>query len=705
MLHVYAISKSPSAIVLPGSTWPREGSMGRMSAVAACLTAAAALGTAPDSRPASAGAVREGTCADAAERFPDTNPGPGSLKAIPVPEPTDLDAYVRNRAAAIALGKALFWDMQVGSDGVQACATCHFRAGADPRSINQLNPGGQDNPSPSIDLGVNRQLRAEDFPLRQLADPADRRSAVLRDSDDVVSSAGIKLGRYMGVVPGADRDVTAPLADPVFHLDGLNTRRAEPRNTPTVINAAYNRRQFWDARASHLFNGVSPFGAGDAHARVLAADAQGSIVPVKVRIDNAGLASQAVGPPLSDREMSAVGRTFRDIGKRLAPARPLKKQLVAADDSVLGPLARTSADRDRDESGARGLDTTYRALIEAAFQPKWWRASQIVAVQPDGTQRFRPVPGRPLQAHEYTMLEHNFSLFFGLALQLYQMTLVSDDAPIDRFFEGDANALTPQQKRGMEVFTGDAACAACHSGAETTDNSVRILLGTVVDGVQQPAEVVERMYNGHCEVVAYDQGVYNLGVRPFEEDLGIGAKDPFGNPLSFIGLLTQPPESIPSQELLTLPIPNIASPPIAVGERALTTGAFKVPTLRNLALTAPYFHNGGQATIRQVVEFYNRGGDFREHNAPFIDFEVGKLGLTERQIDDLTAFLTGALTDPRVAHQSAPFDHPQLFVPNGHELAGGHPVIDADGTAKDVMLEIPAVGRHGGPLPRGFLER
>ena len=96
--------------------------------------------------------VREGTCELAGELFPDTNPGPGTLKEIPVPEPTNLGAYVRNRSAAIALGKALFWDMQVGSDGVQACGSCHFRGGADPRSTNQANPGGVDNSNTTIDL-------------------------------------------------------------------------------------------------------------------------------------------------------------------------------------------------------------------------------------------------------------------------------------------------------------------------------------------------------------------------------------------------------------------------------------------------------------------------------------------------------------------------------------------------------------------------
>ena len=66
---------------------------------------------------------------------------PGDLRAVAVPTPPNLDEFVRDPAMARALGKALFWDMQVGSDGVQACASCHFRAGADPRSKNQVSPG------------------------------------------------------------------------------------------------------------------------------------------------------------------------------------------------------------------------------------------------------------------------------------------------------------------------------------------------------------------------------------------------------------------------------------------------------------------------------------------------------------------------------------------------------------------------------------
>jgi cytochrome c peroxidase len=644
---------------------------------------------------------REGTCDLAQELFPDNNPGPGSLKEIEVPEPTDLGTYVRSREVAIALGKAFFWDMQVGSDGVQACASCHFRAGADPRSVNQVNPGGQDNPDPTIDLGgPNHRLRASDFPLHMLADPSDRTSTVLRSIDDVVSSQGVHLRRFVRAQPGATRDETIVVSDPVFNLEGINTRRAEPRNTPTVINAAFTLQNFWDRRAENIFNGVSVHGAGDSSARVLRADGVDRISSVIVRIDNASLASQAVGPPLSDREMGSLGRTFKDVGKRLASARPLRLQKVADDDSVLAPYV------DHREH-QRGLDKTYRQLIERAFQPAWWRSNLIVRVEPNGSLSFVPHPNRPLLDNEYTMLEHNFSLFFGLSVQLYEMTLISDDAPIDRFFEGQRGALTAKERRGLAIFsseTADTACFACHSGAELTDNSRRILDGAVVDGVRQPAEWAERMFNGECEVVAYDQGVYNIGVQPTEEDLGGGSNDPFGNPLSFIKLLTLPASEIPAQELLTYPIPNIADPPFAIGERTVTDGTFKVPSLRNLQLTAPYFHNGGQRTIRQVVEFYNRGGDFREHNVENIDFEIGKLNLTPEQIDELVAFLGRPLTDLRVVRQSAPFDHPQLFVPNGHATYEGSPRVTREGVAQDLLLEVPEVGRHGGRLPKGFLE-
>src|SRR5262245_5773550 len=335
-------------------------------------------------------APREGQCARAEELFPNHNPGPGSLKEIPVPGPTNLGSYVRSRDVAIAMGKALFWDMQVGSDGLQACASCHFRAGADPRSINQVNPGGQDNPNPTIDLGgPNHQLRASEFPLHKLADPTLRTSKVLRSIDDVVSSTGVHLRQFVRAERVAIRDETLVVPDPTFNIHGITTRRAEPRNTPTMINAAFTLQNFWDRRADNIFNGASVHGAGDAAAQVLRADGFDRITPVTVSIDNASLASQAVGPPLSDREMGSLGRTFKDVGKRLASARPLRRQKVAHDDSVLAPFVARS-------EHARGLDATYREMIERAFQPAWWRSNLIVRVEPNGSLAFVSRPQRPL---------------------------------------------------------------------------------------------------------------------------------------------------------------------------------------------------------------------------------------------------------------------------------------------------------------------
>src|SRR3954470_5254536 len=107
---------------------------------------------------------------------------PAPLKTVPVPEPSTLMNFVKDRKAAINLGKALFWDMQVASDGLQGCATCHFHAGADHRIKNQVNPGqaGGDNTF-QLNPGPNSTVSASNFPFHRLASVNDRFSAVLQD--------------------------------------------------------------------------------------------------------------------------------------------------------------------------------------------------------------------------------------------------------------------------------------------------------------------------------------------------------------------------------------------------------------------------------------------------------------------------------------------------------------------------------------------
>ncbi|MDZ4773799.1 MAG: cytochrome c peroxidase, partial [Planctomycetota bacterium] len=87
-------------------------------------------------------------------------------------------------------------------------------------------------------------------------------------------------------------------------------------------------------------------------------------------------------------------------------------------------------------------------------------------------------------------------------------------------------------------------------------------------------------------------------------------------------------------------------------------GRMKVPSLRNVELRAPYFHNGAMATLADVVDFYDRGGDF---DAPNKNPAIAPIGLSAQQKADLVAFLRRPVTDPRIAAGLAPFDRPLLY--------------------------------------------
>src|SRR5262252_1400362 len=102
--------------------------------------------------------------------------GPGSLKQVRVPEPAGIERYVNDHEALLVMGKALFWDVQVGSDNRTACATCHFHAGADHRIQNQL-ASPQDA---SRTVPLNHVLTPAEYPFHLLADPLNRNSAVVR---------------------------------------------------------------------------------------------------------------------------------------------------------------------------------------------------------------------------------------------------------------------------------------------------------------------------------------------------------------------------------------------------------------------------------------------------------------------------------------------------------------------------------------------
>ena len=724
----------------------------------------------------------------------------GSLAKVRTPLPPNLEDFVHNKNAAVAFGKALFWDMQAGSEGIQSCATCHFNAGADSRSKNQVGPGINAHDSTFSQLaggfggGPNYQLHLSDFPFH--SGPQDQ--TAVGDTNDVVSSQGVLLSGFVGVVPARSWDESTPQSDAAFNVGGVTTRRVEPRNTPTVINSAFNYRNFWDGRAQNECNGVNPFGERDLATHLYKAKKILSTPQaVHVRMINASTCSQALGPPLSPFEMSADGRSFKNLGRKLVTAKPLGtqgsavtplvNQVIDPTDSVLGVHSRHPR---------RGLKDSYLLMIQSAFDPEWWQSPKLICVRNDNGQDVQPNPIVNTQAEcdaiassagatggtAYSQIEYNFSLFWGVSIMLYESTLKADETPVDKFFnaadltltkptiaaadgvqtqfQGTLTApvllnsvtieagtqtaaddgsgvivdelgvaigtidyasgkidftlasapplgtailvgfeqvpqgiLSPQALQGLVLFQTKGKCIGCHSGPEMTNASVNNVRN----------EPLERMHMHDNNIAVYDNGFYNIGVRPTSDDVGVGGTDPHGKPLAASAVCQQ--DLFLCSKLRFSPVPpivpgrpneNIATAPLDPAERIAIMGNFKTPGLRNVELTAPYWHNGGILTLEEIVDFYDRGGDFPQTNEHDLDPNIQPIGFTPDEKAALVAFLK-ALTDERVRYQKAPFDHPQLFVPNGHPV--DHTVVletsAGSKVAKDDLIEIPAVGRKG----------
>jgi cytochrome c peroxidase len=422
----------------------------------------------------------------------------------------------------------------------------------------------------------------------------------------VVGSAGVVLQRFVAVREAAPTDAGSDAgAVGLFTIAGMKVRQATARNAPSVINAALNLRNFWDGRASNIFNANTPFGTADARATVLVATPNGFVTQA-VRLDRSSLASQAVGPPLNSTEMSFDGRQWTDLGRKMLSLTPLARQQVSPEDSVLGPYANYSG------LGLR-TEISYPALITAAFQPAYWSGGneQIAA---------------------------NFGLFFGLAIQAYEATLISDDTPVDRFLAGDTSALTTAQQNGLAQFrAGGSQCTECHQGPELTAAGFT----TASRGNANDPRAL---------------GFFRTGVSAIEDDPGTAGVDAFGAPLF----------------------------PAAPAGRA--NGAFKAPGLRNVEFTGPYFHTGGSATLEQVVDFYARNGDVPAGGN--LGDGIGAIRLNQNARASLVDFLK-ALSDDRVKFERAPFDHPALCVPVGY-----------NGTATAELFGlVPQVGRGGNAVP------
>ena len=295
-----------------------------------------------------------------------------------------------NRNVAAVLGKALFWDMQVGSDGVQACGTCHFTgAGIDTRTKNQINPnhlGGDFTlrshaaerarphrgttsrcTSSRTPTSLATRLRAGDPRQRErgarwtIPSPAITSCATpatsSRDVNDVVSSMGVVFDKFSDIAPigqfrpgrrrracrgarSSHRRRQRSRPDP--GLPGLSPGRA-PQHADDAGGRVQLRQLLGRARAPRLQRRQrvrrrrSPGPRVRDRSRRRHRPAHGDAADHQVREHR--LAGD--GPGFSEFEMSFLGRNWAKLGKKLLQAgvTPLANQLVDATDSVLGPYS------------------------------------------------------------------------------------------------------------------------------------------------------------------------------------------------------------------------------------------------------------------------------------------------------------------------------------------------------------------------------
>jgi cytochrome c peroxidase len=195
----------------------------------------------------------------------------------------------------------------------------------------------------------------------------------------------------------------------------------------------------------------------------------------------------------------------------------------------------------------------------------------------------------------------------GRALAAYLQTLISGNSPFDRWhFGGDREAMSRPAIRGFELFTGGAGCVRCHTIA---GDHALLRDGAFHDtGLGRSASLAR-----------------SASRSPVQVELAPGLLVPIERSvLRSVGEI--PPNDLGRYELSGDP-----------GDR----WRFKTPSLRNVALTAPYMHDGSFSTLREVVEFYRLGG----HPHPEIDPMMRPLELDDGQIDDLVAFLESLTGD------------------------------------------------------------
>ena len=189
------------------------------------------------------------------------------------------------------------------------------------------------------------------------------------------------------------------------------------------------------------------------------------------------------------------------------------------------------------------------------------------------------------------------------AIASFERTLIAGNSAFDRYLFGrDRQALTESEARGMRLFRRKGNCANCHE----------------ISGK---------------DALFMDNRFYNLGVGFDKVNSQIG---------EFVQAL-RAGENV--DEFSFTDAQRVELGRFNVTHIITDIGKFKTPTLRNIALTAPYLHDGSAKTLEEVVEYYNKGGD----ENPFLDSAIFPLHLTDQEKQDLVAFLKALTSEQYIS--------------------------------------------------------
>jgi cytochrome c peroxidase len=229
---------------------------------------------------------------------------------------------------------------------------------------------------------------------------------------------------------------------------------------------------------------------------------------------------------------------------------------------------------------------------------------KIVRTDPAYVKAFEQVFGK--KGAQVTMKE------IQQAIAAFERTKIAGNSAFDRYFYGgEASALTEAQKRGFDLFVNKGRCVSCH--------------------------VVEQ-----TQALFTDNRFHNVGV---------GINDIQNEVPDLAAVFLQAKATLAEVDKKVLADKRTSElGRFAVNREFEGLGAFKTPTLRNIAVTAPYMHDGSLKTLKEVVDHYNNGGVTKK-GAPVNDFlssGIRPLDLTDQEVDDLVSFME-ALTSPEFA--------------------------------------------------------